>query len=54
VVTDKRISASAYLATPGYAGGVAARELIGSHKILEQGKELKIVQLFLDSFKTDP
>jgi hypothetical protein len=32
----------------------ATLELIGSHKILERGKELKIVQLFLDSFKTDP
>jgi hypothetical protein len=48
VVTGKHISQSADLATPGYAGGVAARELIGSHKILEQGKELKIVQLFLE------
>jgi hypothetical protein len=48
VVTDKLISGSAYLATPGYAGGVAARELIGSHKILEKGKELKIIQLFLE------
>jgi hypothetical protein len=40
------------------AGGeCAARatfELIGAHKLLDQGKELKIVQLFLDSFKTDP
>ena len=38
----------AFLAIPGHAGGNATRELIGSHKILEQGKELKIIQLFLD------
>jgi hypothetical protein len=38
----------AFMATPGHAVGNATRELIGAHKILEQGKELKIIQLFLD------
>jgi hypothetical protein len=48
IVTSKQISNWAYMSTPGLVPGVATRELIGANKILEQGKELKIVQLFLD------
>ena len=33
--------------TPGDACGYATRELIGAHKILEQGKILTFVPLFL-------
>ncbi len=39
----------AFLADPDSGSGNATLELIGAHKILEQGKSLKIVPLFLDS-----
>ena len=47
-VTSRHISNCVYVSTPGHLGGLATLELIGAHKILEQGKELKIVQLFLE------
>ena len=53
-VISEHIFNCVYVSAPCLTTGVATRELIGAHKILEQGKELKIVQLFLDSFKTDP
>jgi hypothetical protein len=53
-VASMLIANQADMAAPGSACAVATLELIGAHKILEQGKELKIIQLFLDSFKTDP
>jgi hypothetical protein len=34
--------------SPNYASGIATLELIGSHKILEQGKSLSVAQLFLN------
>ena len=42
------IANEVFMAAPGLAGGNATRELIGSHKILEQGKPLTFVPLFLN------
>jgi hypothetical protein len=50
-VTSNDISNRAYMSTPASAsdaGATATRELIGAHKILEQGKSLIFVPLFLD------
>jgi hypothetical protein len=42
------IAHEAFIAPPGLAGGTATLELIGSHKILEQGRLLTFVPLFLE------
>jgi hypothetical protein len=45
--TNHYISHCVYVSAPGYAGFVA-KELIGAHKILEQGQTLTLVPLFLE------
>ncbi len=42
------MSYSVARSSPGDASGYASRELIGAHKILEQGQTLTIVPLFMD------
>jgi hypothetical protein len=42
------IADEAFMAPPGLAGGIATLELIGAHKILEPGKPLTFVPIFLN------
>jgi hypothetical protein len=44
----RSITYVAFMAAPRLAGGNATRELIGAHKILEKGKPLTFVPLFLE------
>jgi hypothetical protein len=47
-VTNVFISNCAYWSVHGHVGGDATRELIGAHKILEPGKPLTFVPIFLN------
>ena len=47
-VTNYDISHHAYMSAPGWAGGNATRELIGAHKILEQGKPLTFTSILIN------
>jgi hypothetical protein len=47
-VTSRHISNCVYVSTPGHVGGAATIELMGAHKILEQGKPLTFVPMFLN------
>jgi hypothetical protein len=47
-VKSKYISHCAFMSAPGWAGGDATRELIGAHKILEQGKPLTFATLLIN------
>ncbi len=46
-VTSRHISNCVYVSTLGQGAPAATLELIGSHKILEQGKPLTFVPMFL-------
>ena len=46
--TPEPISYRVYMSAPTCASGFATRELIGTHKLLEQGYPLQCTTLFLD------
>jgi hypothetical protein len=48
-VTNEHIPQCAYLSNQGHIEGITALELIGSHRILGQGKSLVVVSLLLNS-----
>jgi hypothetical protein len=47
-VTSRHISNCVYVSTSGHVRATATIELMGAHKILEQGKTLTFVPMFLN------